>query len=112
MSGPISRRDLIKGIGVAGVGGALTSASAREIAEPAVAGAPRLIIPKDGEITNLTSTSEVFIPPRGRGYMKFSFVFPEPVVQYGEHRFGFLVFTAENAYALDREQMRVELSGD
>jgi hypothetical protein len=33
-----------------------------------------------GEITQLSSTSEVFIPPRSRDFMKFSFDFPEPVV--------------------------------
>src|SRR4029453_2533559 len=33
-----------------------------------------------------------------------------PVVRF-RHRFGFLVFTAENAYALDREKMRVEIAG-
>jgi hypothetical protein len=66
----------------------------------------------DGEITSLNSTSEVFIPPRGRGYMKFSFDFPEPVVSFGEHRFGFLVFTAENTYALDRDKMHVAANGD
>ena len=31
-----------------------------------------------GDIVELYSTSEVFIPPRGRSFMKFSFDFPEP----------------------------------
>jgi hypothetical protein len=110
---PISRRDLIKTIGVAGVGGVLSAANGDEIAQPAkVSDALPGVTLKEGDVTNLTSTSEVFIPPRGRSFMKFSFDFPEPVVAFGEHRFGFLVFTAENAYALDRERLRVETNGD
>src|SRR5215468_10776111 len=117
MSEKISRRDVIKGLGVAGVGGLIKSAVVDEASgrvnidrEPS---RPVLITPrKEGEIEALTSTSEVFIPPRGRGYMKFSFDFPEPVVSFGEHRFGFLVFTAENTYGLDREKMRVSVDGD
>ena len=57
-----------------------------------------------GDIVDLTSTSEIFIPPRGRSYMKFSFDFPEPSVVFGDYRFGFLVFTDENTYGLDRSQ--------
>jgi hypothetical protein len=112
MTDRISRRDLIKGLGAAGVGGLINSAQATspETTTTAIttAATPRT----DGEITALSSTSEVFIPPRGRGYMKFSFDFPEPVVSFGEHRFGFLVFTAENTYALDRDKMRVSVNGD
>jgi hypothetical protein len=115
MTDRISRRDLIKGLGAAGVGGLINSANtaASERPEkdrplPQAVPSPRA----DGEITALSSTSEVFIPPRGRGYMKFSFDFPEPVVSFGEHRFGFLVFTAENTYALDRDQLRVSVNGD
>ncbi|MBV9879491.1 MAG: hypothetical protein JO180_03300, partial [Gemmatirosa sp.] len=65
-----------------------------------------------GEIVDLASTSDVFIPPRGRSFMKFSFDFPEPSVVVGDHRFGFLVFTDENTYGLDRSRMRAESSGD
>ena len=35
----------------------------------------------------LHSTSDVFIPPRGDSFMKFSFDFPEPGVVFGAHRF-------------------------
>jgi hypothetical protein len=116
MSEKISRRDVIKGLGAAGVGGLINSSSTAEPSKPIEINRPRpqaLLTPRtDGEITSLTSTSEVFIPPRGRGYMKFSFDFPEPVVAFGEHRFGFLVFTAENTYGLDREKMRVSVDGD
>ena len=110
MTEPISRRNLIKGLGAIGASGLLKSTNATAnagINRPL----PRTAL-TDGEITALNSTSEVFIPPRGRGYMKFSFDFPEPVVAFGEHRFGFLVFTAENTYGLDREKMHVEVAGD
>src|SRR5262252_7758943 len=104
MTDRISRRDLIKGLGAAGVGGLINSANTAaseriERDRPLSRQVGILTSPRtDGEMTALNSTSEVFIPPRGRGYMKFSFDFPEPVVSFGEHRFGFLVFTAENTY--------------
>src|SRR5437667_11455893 len=60
----------------------------------------------------LTSTSEVFVPPRGRAFQKFSFDFPEPSVELAGLRFGFLVFTRENAYALDASAMTAEGSAD
>jgi len=106
MTGPISRRDLIKIVGAAGISGFAplsTSTSPRRITTPTFA---------TGEISALNSTSEVFIPSRGHAFMKFSFDFPEPVVAFGDYRFGFLVFTAENAYALDQSKMRVTASGD
>jgi hypothetical protein len=113
MTKRISRRDLIKGLGVAGVSGLINSASARSAPkQPTIINMPARVATKDGEITALTSTSDVFIPPRGRGYMKFSFDFPEPVVSFGEHRFGFLVFTAENTYGLDRQKIHVSVAGD
>jgi hypothetical protein len=104
---------------VVGAGGLLKSIKAGElIDEHSTSGInpplPQAVLtPRtDGEMFPLNSTSEVFIPPRGRGYMKFSFDFPEPVVSFGEHRFGFLVFTAENTYALDRDKMHVVVNGD
>lgn len=65
-----------------------------------------------GDIVELTSTSDVFIPARGRTWMKFSFDFPEPAVVFGDHRFSFLVFTDENTYALDRTRMRATGTAD
>src|SRR6266513_1793348 len=115
MTDPISRRDLIKGLGAIGASGLLKSAEASAPPTPGFnRPLPQVVLtPRaDGEITPLSSTSEVFIPPRGRGFMKFSFDFPEPVVSFGEHRFGFLVFTSENTYGLDREKMKVEVDGD
>ena len=79
------------------------------LSTPASGGAPSDgVASPDGEIVPLTSTSEVYLPPRGDGAMKFSFDFPEPSVRFGGYRIGVLVFTDENTYGLDRERMRVE----
>ena len=94
---PISRRDWLRTMGAAGAGALLPGAT---ILHP---GTP--ILP-------LTSTSEVFVPPRGRAFQKFSFDFPEPSVELAGLRFGFLVFTRENAYALDASAMTAEGSAD
>ncbi len=99
MTDSLSRRDAIKAIGVAGA--ALTHADA----------AAQLITPRPGggaipaDILPLTSTSEVFTPAKGRTYNTFSFDFPEPSVEFDGLRFGFIVFTDENAYALDPSKM-------
>src|SRR3989441_10645673 len=97
MMDPISRRDWLRTMGAAGAGALLPGAT---ILHP---GTP--ILP-------LTSTSEVFVPPRGRAFQKFSFDFPEPSVELAGLRFGFLVFTRENAYALDASAMTAEGSAD
>jgi hypothetical protein len=114
MSDRISRRDVLKALGAAGAG-ALVPGTALS-GEPASAPPPIPAEPTPrlaaGEITRLTSTSDVFVPPRGRAFMKFSFDFPEPSVAFGELRFGFLVFTAENTYGLDAERMRATVDGD
>ena len=68
--------------------------------------------PPSPPILPLTSTSEVFVPPRGRAFMKFSFDFPEPSVEFAGLRFGFLVFTRENTYALDAGAMSADGTGD
>lgn len=65
-----------------------------------------------GDIVELFSTSDVFIPPKGDSLMKFSFDFPEPAVVFGGHRFSFLFFTAENTYAMDRAKMRTTGGAD
>lgn len=68
--------------------------------------------PSPVPILPLSSTSEVFVPSRGRAFMKFSFDFPEPSVEFAGLRFGFLVFSRENAYALDASAMSAEGTGD
>ena len=97
MRDPISRRDWLMAMGVLGAGNLLKV--------PPVPPSPVPILP-------LSSTSEVFVPPRGRAFMKFSFDFPEPSVEFAGLRFGFLVFSRENAYALDASAMSAEGTGD
>lgn len=117
MTDAFSRRDWIRTIGVAGAAGALARLDTVEAAEPATplavaAPMPVRSIYAPGDIVELYSTSDVFIPPRGRSFMKFSFDFPEPGVVFGDHRFSFLVFTDENTYSLDRSLMRASGNGD
>ena len=109
MTQQMSRRAWLKTVSAASVSPLL-------IPEPRVAPAAR--VPSappqpapTGTILPLTSTSEVFVPPRGRSFMKFSFDFPEPSVQVGPLRVGFLVFTHENAYGLDASRMTVASDG-
>src|SRR5688572_22690570 len=87
-----------------------TADAAAAIMSPDV---PNVVPPVQlADVLPLTSTSEVFVPPRGRAFMKFSFDFPEPSVAVGGLRFGFLVFTAENAYGLDAARTAAEWTGD
>lgn len=87
----------MKLLGAAGAGSVL---SGRADAAPERArGAAR------ADILPLTSTSEVFVPPRGRGFNKFSFDFPEPSVAFDNLRFAFIVFGRDNAYAMDPQGM-------
>ena len=112
----LSRRDWLRTVGAVGVG-AMTPLGASTGADPNVAmPRPRPIAVATrhaaGDIVELYSTSDVFIPPRGRSFMKFSFDFPEPAVVFGDHRFSFLVFTDENTYALDRSHMVAQGTGN
>ena len=94
----ISRRDAIKVLGAASAGALVPP----QLLAPPAADVSASVRQRAGGILPLTSTSEVFVPPRGRAFMKFSFDFPEPSVAFGDLRFGFLVFTDENTYGLDR----------
>jgi hypothetical protein len=89
----ISRRDWLKDVGAVTAGYALASQT-REI-------------PANGTIVPRTSTTGVFVPPRGRSFQKFSFDFPEPSVAFDGHEFSFRIFTHENTYALSAPQIRV-----
>ena len=113
MSEGLSRRDWIVTVGAVGAGALVPS---DPLLLGATAAAPAPVRARDvyapGDITELSSTSEVFIPPRGRSFMKFSFDFPEPAVEFGNHRFSFLVFTEENSYNLDRAGMRAKGNAD
>ena len=107
MTEPFSRRDWIKTVGAVSAG-ALVPADALPAApspSPVTPFAVRTVY-APGDIIELSSTSDVFIPPRGNSFMKFSFDFPEPAVVFGDHRFSFVLFTEENTYSLDRTLMR------
>ncbi|MBZ5669782.1 MAG: hypothetical protein LAO04_08640 [Acidobacteriia bacterium] len=67
---------------------------------------------KPDRVLPLSSSSGVYVPPRGESFMKFSFDFPEPSVEFAGLQFSFRVYTFENTYALDREQMTVEDKSD
>jgi hypothetical protein len=103
-----SRRDWIRTVGAAGAGALIPVDSPGLAAGGAQVPSPLNVrdVYAPGDIVELSSTSEVFIPPRGRSFMKFSFDFPEPAVVFGEHRFSLLLFTDENTYAMDRSVMR------
>lgn len=119
MTEPFSRRDWIKTVGAAGASAfvpldALSGDPAAPHIPPPVA-SPIIQVSDHyapGDIVDLSSTSDVFIPPRGDSVMKFSFDFPEPAVVFGGHRFSFLLFTEENTYALDRALMRASGNDD
>ncbi|HEY3933063.1 MAG TPA: hypothetical protein VGL65_00445 [Gemmatimonadales bacterium] len=109
MPDPLSRRDLVKLMGAASASSLLPNATHSLI--DAAATAP-MFGARRADILPLTSTSEVYVPPRGRGYNKFSFDFPEPSVAFDGFRFGFIVFTHENAYALDASKMIADVTAD
>lgn len=68
--------------------------------DPVVGGA-------DGSRLALNSTSGVYIPPRGRSFLKFSFNFPEPSVVYRGLAFSFRLYTFENTYGPDPAALEV-----
>ena len=111
MTEKFSRRDLLKTAAVAGVSRWVTPAEAASspgsdpIPPPAGAAAP------EDRILPTVSTDGVFVPPRGESFMKFSFDFPEPSVEFEGLQISFRLYTFENTYALDRESMKVEKSG-
>ena len=111
---PLSRRDWLKTVGAVGAGAVVDPSLALGVSPTLPPQEPPTVRVADhhatGDIVDLTSTSEIYTPPRGRSYMKFSFDFPEPSVVFGDHRFGFLVFTDENTYGLDRS--RIKVTGD
>ena len=102
----VSRREWLKVVGAAGAASMISgAAAAAEAMTP-------LPLPNAAEVLPLTSTSDVFVPPRGDAFMKFSFDFPEPSVAFGGYRFGFLVFTDENTYGLDASRITASETGD
>src|SRR5579862_6566030 len=117
MDDAVTRREWLKTIGIVGAAGAVLPGEL--IAAPG-SGTPSQMIEipvrtvhAPGDIVELYSTSDVFIPPHGpRSFQKFSFDFAEPGVVFGDHRFSFLVFSEENIYSLDRAHMLASANGD
>ena len=96
-TGRHDRRTWLKEVGAAGAGAMIGGTAA---SQPATTGT---ILPR-------TSTTGVFIPPRGRGFMKFSFDCPEPSVAFEGFEFSFRVFTQENTYSLSADHVAVRAS--
>jgi hypothetical protein len=111
MKDKLSRRDLLKGaaatISYMAIEG-LPARGAGAAMASGVAGSGAA----NGTILPLHSTSGVFTPPRGDGFQKFSFNFPEPSVVFNGMEFSYRLYTFENAYGLDRERMTVTPQGD
>ena len=105
MSDDLTRREWMQLVGAAGTGSVLGANGAGGRLPAHGHSLPEAAAERVAEILPLSSTSEVFVPPRGRAYNKFSFDFPEPSVSYDGFRFGFLVFSRENAYAMDPKGM-------
>jgi hypothetical protein len=95
-----TRRTWLKDVGAAGAGTVL----ARHLSA-SVSAQPGRTNAANAAIAMRTSTSDVFVPPRGRGFMKFSFDFPEPSVAFEGYEIGFRVFTHENVYSLSFERL-------
>ena len=119
MSDSLSRRDALKALGAAAAAGLAADAASATVAHasPSAPTAPPRVLDvaptrTTGDIIPLFNTSEVYTPARGRSFMRFSFDFPEPSVVFGPHRFGFVIFTPENTYSLDRSRMRAEGNDD
>jgi hypothetical protein len=92
MADGVTRRTWLRQVGAAGAAASLACAERTATAAPRASNAT---------VAPMTSTSGVFIPPRGRSFQKFSFDFPEPSVAFEGVDVGFRVFTHENAYGLD-----------
>jgi hypothetical protein len=116
MDDKISRRDLLKKA-VSGVASAalLRAVPSQESIDPSAASdifATSSGPEKSSAVLPLTNTSDIFIPPRGNSFFKFSFDFPEPSVAFENLQFSFRIYTFENTYAPDTSLMTVESAAD
>jgi hypothetical protein len=110
MSDKVSRRDLLKTSLSAGATCFIAGGIEKLTHGPlpvVLAGAEA-----DGSIVALTSSSDVYVPPRGQSFFKFSFDFPEPSVRFAGMLFSARLYTFENTYGLDRDSMVVESNAD
>src|SRR5580700_2477014 len=102
MGSKISRRELL--VGAAGASCVpLTAVPAQTVARA-----------DTGARANAAAAADSggIIPPLGRSFMKFSYDFPEPSVEFGGLRISFRLHTFENTYGLDRESMKVVATAD
>src|SRR5215470_15996597 len=116
MDDKISRRGLLKKT-LSGVASAALSRAvpSQESIDPPAGADVSAASPgpeKSSAVLPLTNTSNVFIPPRGNSFFKFSFDFPEPSVSFENLQFSFRVYTFENTYAPDASSMTAESAGD
>ncbi len=112
----ISRRDLLKtglAAGISSIAPKDASAAGTQVddAQRNEVSA-RAASASESEILPLTSSSGVYIPPRGESLFKFSYDFPEPSISIGGLQVSFRVYTFENAYGLDQSSMSVEKTAD
>jgi hypothetical protein len=108
LADPRTRREWLKEIGALSAGSLLARPPAMGGRDPnALQGAASH---QNGALLRLTSSSDVYIPPRGRSFQKFSFDFPEAAVAFEGLSFAFRVFTGENTYSLDPAGVSVEVS--
>jgi hypothetical protein len=110
MDTKLSRRELLKGAGASCLALTGIPALAETSGAEAPIAAPAAATPSStsNRILPLTSTSEVTIPPPGASFMKFSYDFPEPGVEFGGLRISFRLHTFENTYGLDQNSMTVQ----
>src|SRR5881392_2127708 len=95
-------------MGAAGAAGAMMPLDSLAANSASVAPLSVATTHAPGDIVELYSTSEVFIPPRGRSFLKFSFDFPEPSVEFEGLQFSFRVYTFENTYTLIQDAMSIK----
>jgi len=103
----LTRRAWLKEVGAAGASSVLVPRALAPEPVSAQSAPAQQLAQSDGTIMPKTSTSDVFVPPRGRGFQKFSFDFPEPSVAFDGYEFGFRVFTHENTYGLSMSHLAV-----
>ena len=111
----ISRRDLlITGLaaGISSIAPLDASAASAPVSETDARKSSSGASAGESEILPLTSSSGVYIPPRGESFFKFSYDFPEPSISIGGLQISFRVYTFENAYGLDQSNMSVEKTAD
>ena len=103
----LDRRDWIKTVVATGASAMITGPAVQPTQGRAALGssARRGAV----EVIPHLSSSGVYLPPRGGGFMKWSFDTPEPSVAFEGLEFGFKVFTRENAYLLDQTMMSAEM---